>query len=108
MSLIAVLAAAAMAASPVPQARLADASCDRLAEGLTAFHQETLRWEQRAVSLGGAPNPDVAAMTRRMQAVARYMAARNLRPRAINEADGVLDRSTGTEMMTEFERRCRV
>jgi len=47
-------------------------------------------------------------MTRRMQAVVRYMAARNLPSRPISERDGILFDSTFGELMTEFERRCRV
>lgn len=108
MSLIAILTAAAMTASPVAQARLADATCDRLAQGLTAYHADTLLYQQRGINQGLAPNPAVAVMTRRMQAVARYMAARYLPSQPISERDGILFDSTFGELMTEFERRCRV
>tara|TARA_R110002051_G_C8370950_1_gene443521 strand:- start:25 stop:351 length:327 start_codon:yes stop_codon:yes gene_type:complete len=107
MTLIAILTAAAMTASPVPQASLAEVSCDRLAQALTYFHEDTLQWEQRATSRSVAPNPAVAVMTRRMQVVARYMTAHNLPPRPITERDVVLSNASGTDMMTEFERRCR-
>lgn len=108
MTIMAILAVVAMTAAPVPQAQLADVSCDRLAQGLTGFHEETLIQQQRAINRGIAPNPRVAEMTRRMQAVARYMTAHNLPPQPITDRDVVLYRSTGTEMITEFERRCRV
>jgi hypothetical protein len=113
VNLTAILAVAAMGTSPVPQERLADVSCDRLAEYLTALHEDSVAFEQEVGEplpwlLGPDPGRDRRdAMTRRMRAVARYMAARNLRPR-MTENDGVLDRSTEAQLMTEFERRCGV
>tara|TARA_R110002167_G_scaffold9558_1_gene44181 strand:+ start:698 stop:1393 length:696 start_codon:yes stop_codon:yes gene_type:complete len=87
-------------------ATLAQASCQRMAEALVAFHESRAGYNQIALSMGQAGNPEITQLQPRVDRVVRWGEANGYRPHEATSADGVLYSSTTGDMLTEFERRC--
>lgn len=87
-------------------ATLAQASCQRMAEALVAFHEYRAGYNQIALSMGQAGNPEITQLQPRVDRVMRWGEANGYRPREATNADGILYSSSTGDMLTEFERRC--
>lgn len=87
-------------------ASLAQASCQRMAEALVAFHESRAAFQRLAIGRGQPGNPEIARLQPRVDPVEAWLTRNGYRPTPATEADGILYSSTTAQMLTEFERRC--